>query len=53
MNESIGVDFLLRLKSMSVFRGLPDRGVGVLCWDFIVYLGFQAFSLVLQTSNLL
>ena len=51
MNESNDVDFLLRLKSMSVFWGQLDRGLGVLCWDFIVYLGFQAFALVLQTSN--
>ena len=45
MNKSNDVDFLLRLKSMSVFWGQPDRGIGVLCWDFIVYLGFQAFAL--------
>ena len=45
MNESNNVDFLLRLKSMSVFWGQPDRGLGVLCWEFIVYLGFQAFAL--------
>ena len=51
MNESNDVDFLLTLKSMSVFWGQPDRGLGVLCRDFIVYLGFQAFALVLQTSN--
>ena len=29
MNESNAVDFLLRLKSMSVFWGKPDRGLGV------------------------
>ena len=28
MNESNGVDFLLRVKSMSVFWGQPDRGLG-------------------------
>ena len=51
MNESNAVDFLLRLKSLSVFGGQPGRGLGVLCCALIVYLVSQAFALFLQTSN--